>query len=256
MILFDFDGVLMNSHRELVLTSFNAASNELLTSHDELPPGYASLFSRNRHHLLPASDIIPFAEWCIQNSASSENLIITPKDFKRVIDSHPVSSPEERKSHFFEARRRLISKDRELWLKLHNPYEPLWSGLKQADGESFVILTNKNRAAVTELCGYFELNIPSTDIYSADNGATKRTNLQDIHKRFGRKRYRFVDDSLGNLLDLSVKGLPGIHVDPIHASWGYIGPNDIVEAEKHNIPSLDQLAVLKALSFPRFDAAI
>ena len=51
MLIFDFDGVLINSLDEVVLTSFNAASQTLHTALAEIPFDLVRLFKRNRFHV-------------------------------------------------------------------------------------------------------------------------------------------------------------------------------------------------------------
>ena len=51
MVIFDFDGVLMDSVGEVALTTYNAATGRLCASLAEMPPGVAALFRRNRFHV-------------------------------------------------------------------------------------------------------------------------------------------------------------------------------------------------------------
>ena len=56
MLIFDFDGVLINSIDEVVLTTYNATTATLHTALTDLPPELVSLFKRNRFHVQPFLD--------------------------------------------------------------------------------------------------------------------------------------------------------------------------------------------------------
>ena len=58
MLIFDFDGVLVNSLDEVVLTAYNAATDSLVTSLEQVPADLEQLFKRNRFHVQPIGDAI------------------------------------------------------------------------------------------------------------------------------------------------------------------------------------------------------
>ena len=66
MILFDFDGVLIDSLNEVALTAYNAATENLFTSLSEIPGAAVALFKRNRFHVQQIGDAITLMNWCIE----------------------------------------------------------------------------------------------------------------------------------------------------------------------------------------------
>jgi phosphoglycolate phosphatase-like HAD superfamily hydrolase len=228
MLIFDFDGVLVNSLDEVTLTVYNTATGERVTSLADLPAALVGLFQRNRYHVQPIGDAILLMNWCLHHYRRTSLDILNLKEYETLI-SVAEDSTAERTRRFYETRKRFIEKDPECWLALHQPYQPLWDELVRRPDYPVVILTYKNRDAILRLCRDFGLNIQRIDVYSADNWASKTENMQRIRERYGARQYYFLDDSLKNLkeLDAALNRQQKMLI-PLLASWGYTGP----EAEK------------------------
>src|SRR5690606_33311380 len=65
-IVFDFDGVLIHSHIESMVTAYNVAAGALLENSTELPVLFEELFSRNRCHVRTAGEMTVLACWCLE----------------------------------------------------------------------------------------------------------------------------------------------------------------------------------------------
>src|SRR5262245_42577339 len=141
MLIFDFDGVLVDSLDEACLTAYNAATNQLKTTTQQLPQGYVTLFKSYRYHVLPAGDFIPFAGWCLANADNSA-ITLSREEYRRVVLQPESTALKERTARFYAARASLVELDKSHWLAMNSPYEPLWSVLKKKDPASIVILTN------------------------------------------------------------------------------------------------------------------
>lgn len=239
MLIFDFDGVLADSLSEVLMTAYNTVTGELHTSLEELPPDYERLFRRHRYRVQPAADFPVFAQWCIQNCSGRPQGKLTSAEFKNLIDS-AIDPPSMRRGRFFSTRKKFLAADRKAWLELNRPYYPLWDVLVRRGPECLVILTNKNRAAVLELCHHFGLAVASKNIYAADGGATKTENLAAILRRFKQPETYFLDDSILNLLELRAQGSIFSKVNFLLANWGYVGPEDEARAHKEGIASYSQ----------------
>ena len=226
MLIFDFDGVLLNSVVEMSITAYNTVTGGLATSPDDLPGNTAELFVNNRYHVQPAGDAINLMSWCIDNAGLPGDHRLEPKEYLAVRETSNVPL-KERTGRFFAARKRLVAQDPVRWASLNTVYQPIWDVLKGQDAEGIVILTNKNREATVTLCHHFGLAVRAGNVYSGDHGTTKIENLLEIHARFGRERYGFVDDSIGNLEELDAyfnRDKPLLEL--MLAAWGYIGPDD------------------------------
>ena len=227
MLIFDFDGVLIDSLDEVVLTVYNTATSQLIMSLAEVPPSLVELFRRNRFHIQPIGDGILLMNWCLKNHHNDPERILPADEYQTIIGA--ATEPVTRRSSLvYKTRQQFIERDAAAWSALHRPFQPLWKELVcRQDQPGFAIVTNKNRTATERLCHQFGLNISPSNIYSGDNGTSKIENMQKIQHRFGAIMVYFLDDSLKNLqeLDQNVNRQKKMLI-PLLASWGYIGPND------------------------------
>ena len=226
MLIFDFDGVLLNSIDEVTLTVYYAATGKLVTTLAALPKALVRLFQRNRFHVQPIGDAILLMNWCLDSYHSAADKILTREEFGTII-STTKTEVSQRTDAIYSMRKRFIDQALDTWMALHQPYQPIWNALVRCQKLSFVILTNKNRDATLRLCRRFGLDAKETDIYAGDHGVTKVENMKQIQARFRSDIYYFIDDSVKNLQELDA------HLDSarknlvlLFASWGYTGPED------------------------------
>ncbi len=246
MLVFDFDGILVDSLKEAVLVAYNAALKRELRSIEELPPGYIEVAYANRHHVQPAGDFLPFARWCAEMCAIDRGARINLDQYNRVLAAETVPL-KERTASFFAARKRLCQDIEEGWYDFLYPYEPLWSALVKLNHYSPVILTNKNREAVIKICARFKLNVKEDHIFSGDGGVTKFENFHRLHELFGAPKYHFIDDSVLNLQDLQRKLPKTPEVELLHGAWGYVGPEDLNTAKKLGIRTISLAELMSEL---------
>lgn len=249
MLIFDFDGVLIDSLDEVILTVYNTATGQLLTSLADLPPALVSMFRRNRFHVQPIGDGILLMNWCLHAYRADSERILQPEEYRSIIAeaTEPVA---QRSGQVYETRRQFIERDAAGWIALHQPLEPLWNELTRRQNESgFAIVTNKNRSATERLCHHFGLKISPRKIYSGDNGISKIENMQCIQQRFRAQTYYFLDDSLKNLQELDrILNRQKKMLFPLLAVWGYTGPEDEKFARKYGYPVLTQTDAVALLA--------
>ena len=240
MLIFDFDGVLINSIDEVTLTVYNTATGKQVTSLADLPAALVELFQSNRHHVQPIGDAIFLMNWCLDHYRRASNRILSPREYEAII-SVAGDTAAERSRRIYETRQEFIEKDPECWLALHAPYQPLWDDLMRRSRHPFVILTNKNHDATLKLCRDFGLKMQAIDIYSGDKGASKTDNMRRILERYGTGPYYFMDDSVKNLRELDVAfNRPKKMLTLLFAAWGYTGPEDGKSAQKYGYAVLKQ----------------
>jgi phosphoglycolate phosphatase-like HAD superfamily hydrolase len=228
MLIFDFDGVLMDSVREVAVTAYNTLKGDvLLTRLDQLPQAALALFLRNRFHLQPIGDAPVLMNWCLEIATVDPEKTLSEEEYDKIVRrvDEPIVS---RTTRFFEMRGRFKQKDLNAWFALNAPVQPLWALLVERQGKGLVMLTNKNREATTALCRHFGLEIDGDDVYAGDGGTTKIDNMQKIMQRFREDRtYAFIDDSVRNLREIDAYFNKGDRVvELLFATWGYTGPND------------------------------
>ena len=240
LLLFDFDGVLLNSVVEMSITAYNSVSGNLATTVGDLPGNVAELFRNNRYHVQPAGDAINLMAWCIENTNLSPNFRLSSEAYCTIRDGSKIPLVD-RTEQFFAARERLVDSDPVQWISLNTVYEPIWNVLKELGAGGIVILTNKNKAATLTLCNYFGLPVLEANVYSGDHGTTKIENLLQIQARFDRDRYAFIDDSIGNLYEIDAYfNQHKTIIELMLASWGYTGPDDHLLAQSSGYSILEQ----------------
>jgi len=242
VILFDFDGVLVDSIDEMIFTGYNAVTGRIATEWEEIPPGFADLIRRFRYLIQPAGDMVPFAAWCLENAsrASSPTLTAGLLTERIALEKDPI---QERTAYFFDTRRKFVEKDFPRWVSLHRPFEPLWSTLQKFGAKRLVVLTNKNRRAVHDIFRHFALPVPEENLFSGDGGATKLENLRTIRSSHLSVHYHFVDDSLLNLEEMQGERA----FEPLLAMWGYLGPDDAARASIRGIRTVTQGELIELL---------
>ena len=247
MLIFDFDGVLINSLNEIVLTTYNATTGSLVTHQAEVPAGLVRMFKNNRFHVQPIGDAIALMRWCLDHWQENVEKILTREEYLAIV-RRSVTALKQRTNRIYAARQRFISKDMERWFELHQTYQPLWDELIRHQQHPFVILTNKNHDATLRLCRHFGLDIDADDIYSGDSGVTKIENMHKIRERFGRQPFLFIDDAIKNLQELELHFNKEEKVVSLAlATWGYIGATDTRQAGQSGYPALQQTDVVKLL---------
>ena len=240
MILFDFDGVLVDSLNEVALTAYNAATENLFTSLSEIPEAAVTLFKRNRFHVQQIGDAITLMNWCIERHQFKMTGTLSKEEYQTVA-SGATASLNARTNLIYETRKRFIERDEKRWLSLHQPYQPLWNELVKGHDYAYIILTNKNHDATLRLCRHFGLDIDANDIYSGDHGTTKVENMQQIQTRFGIEFVSFIDDSVKNLKELDLEfNQEKKMLSLLLADWGYTGPDDARIAQELGYPVFNQ----------------
>ena len=247
MLIFDFDGVLINSVDEVVLTTYNAAAGSLCTCLAQVPVNLRQMFKNNRFHVQPIGDAIALMNWCLANRQGDLNKILTPEEYGTIANGTDIPLTD-RTNLIYDTRMRFIEKDIARWFALHQTYQPLWDELIRRQNHPFVILTNKNHDATLRLCRHFGLQINADDIYSGDHSVTKIENMLRIQERFGQLQFSFIDDSVKNLKELDLYfNAKNKTLTLLLATWGYTGAQDERIARKSGYPALQQTDVVRLL---------
>lgn len=247
MLIFDFDGVLINSLDEIVLTAYNAATDSLFTSMAEVPADLAQVFKNNRFQVQAIGDAIALMNWCLISWRKDSQKILTREEYLTIARGADLALAD-RTNLIYDTRKRFIEKDIGRWFALHQTYQPLWDELTRRKNHPFVILTNKDHDATLRLCRHFGLTIDAKDIYSGDNGVSKIENMLRIQERFGKEAFSFIDDSVKNLneLDLYFNTEKKV-LTLLLATWGYTGAQDSMMAQEYGYAVLQQTDVVRHL---------
>jgi FMN phosphatase YigB (HAD superfamily) len=250
MLIFDYDGVLLDSVREIAVTAYNMLNNTIITRLDQLPQSALELFLRNRFHVQPIGDAPVLMKYCLEIGEDDPNKLLSPEEYEDIINQvdEPVAA---RTTRFFETRNIFKTKDINAWIELNAPVQPLWQIMTEKPTEDLVLLTNKNREATISLSSHFGLMISDDNIYSGDHGTTKIENMTQIIQRFRQPSYAFIDDSVKNLREIDEHfNREERTISLIFATWGYTGPDDARTATDfgYQVVTIDEFAEkLKAM---------
>ena len=226
MLIFDYDGVLMDSVREIAVTAYNMLKGTIITRLDQLPQNALELFLRNRFHVQPIGDAPVLMDYCLEIGEVEPDKLMSPEEYDEIIKQveEPVAA---RTTRFFETRNLFKTKNLKAWTELNAPVQPLWQIMIAKPTENLVLLTNKNREATISLSHHFGLKISDKNVYSGDHGTTKIANMREIVQRFRKPAYAFIDDSVKNLREIDEHFNKKEHkISLIFATWGYTGPDD------------------------------
>jgi phosphoglycolate phosphatase-like HAD superfamily hydrolase len=231
-LLFDFDGVLMDSIREAGLSAYNAVTGSNHTTLEEMPENCFQLFYNNRFIFYKPGILFLLMQWCIENYETKPNYILTKDEFKKYIDKE-TRCLNELGHYFYSVRTNFMTATKEKWVKINHPFQPIWDSVIENGADKVIILTAKNRAAVATLAQHYGLQIKDENIYSGDNGKNKIENFKEILNRFGKQNYLFLDDHLINLVDLdNYFNQKETIINFALCTWGYGWQGDIEEAKK------------------------
>lgn len=226
MLIFDYDGVLLDSVREIAVTAYNMLEGTVATRLNQLPQNALELFLRNRFHVQPIGDAPVLMKWCLEIGETDPDKLLSPAEYEEIIQQvdEPVAA---RTTRFFETRNLFKAKDLKAWTELNAPVQPLWQIMAEQPTKNLVLLTNKNREATISLSKHFGLIISDDNIYSGDHGTTKIENMTRIMQRFKKPAYAFIDDSVKNLREIDEHfNKEEKTISLIFATWGYTGPDD------------------------------
>ena len=243
-IVFDFDGVLIDSVDEIIVTAYNTVYHASAARLDDLTPSFAEFMRSNRCRAKSAGEIALLAEWTKNNVQHDPLRLLAPEEFAELTARWNGILPEL-ETGFFRARKEFMARAKDAWLALNRPYQPLWDRLRRGVPRGPRILTYKNPAAVEELCRHYGVTIAAGNLKSTAGHATKAECLGEWVKTSSVPLY-YLDDSVRNLKDLK-SATAGAAVTLWWASWGYIAPEDEREAIRAGLQPVTQQRVVELL---------
>ena len=142
MLIFDFDGVLMDSVREIAVTTYNMLKGTIVTRLDQLPQEALDLFLSNRFHVQPIGDAPVLMEWCLETDESDPQILLSKKEYDDII-RHIDEPVTVRTTRFFDTRARFKARNFKAWIALNKPVQPLWDRLIERRSSDLVMFTIK-----------------------------------------------------------------------------------------------------------------
>lgn len=234
LLLWDFDGVIIDSIDECLLTSYNAflkyqnLSGEFIWVLNDILISYRKEFYRTRKYVRLAG------EYYILHKAITNNISIDSySTFKKLLRDN-AEAVADFQNLFFSIRNKFRSNFPQYWLELHRPYPEIisqWYNLKKYF--DFYIVSNKDSKSISLILGNIGLSIRKNNMLGADFSSSKRKIIEHILSttNITANRVFFIDDNYQHLLDLSDMG-----IKLFFACWGY---GEIPDKPNGNIISLN-----------------
>ncbi len=240
LFLFDFDGVLIDSAAEIVLSSHNAVTGLFCTAYDDVPESYRNLFLASKGSSRSAGEMIVLGQAVLDRIGEGELERPITRSELEVDISLAEADLNDFKELFFATREKLVTHAPEAWAALHHPIEPLWSLIQRMQGSKDVfLLTHKNSISVKRLIDHYRLPIAPENIYSSDTGKAKHENFLDLASTHPASCYVVVDDAPNNLIEIADHTPQDVQTRLIHANWGYGKLAELKEFHSRGIESLE-----------------
>jgi phosphoglycolate phosphatase-like HAD superfamily hydrolase len=256
----DFDGVICNSLREVLVVALEAyeriADDPRLVQEVRTRRGGRSWFDypiEDDPVFAPFVELLPlgnraedFGIACL--AIESGRVPSTQHEYDALFDT--VEEGWRRLYHdlFYDQRERLRDADLEGWMALHRDYPPITELLQRRSGDvELAIATAKDGRSVRLVLDRFGLGslFPPDRLLDKDLGRSKAVHLQELAGRLAvdPDSITFVDDKVNHLVSVAPLG-----VRPVLAEWGYNGDRERRIAADHGF-SIATLDTVEAILF-------
>ena len=232
-LIFDFDGVIVNSINECLLTSYNAFLQfeniklTLASDISEIPVQYQNYFYTYRKFVRPAG------EYYLIHMAYKNNMMeINEKRYNELKTLYKNKLPYYQEA-FFKNRHSFRMDNNTKWLSLHNIYSQIADCWKKLESNhNIFIVSNKDRLSIILLMDFFNLPVNEDHIFGAESGNNKSTIIESIidKKKLNPESIFFIDDNLENL-----EGTKNLKIKLFLATWGYGNLNN------NNDPDIEEI---------------
>ncbi len=237
---FDFDGVLVENHRELPY--FTRLAWEKITK---------------RKFRVKDSDVMKFGSYTNKAPDIYGLILLLEKRSDITRDKVKEATLSDWKNAegfanaFYSERHKMQVKETKKWLSFYNKIDfaiKLLNGL--AENNKVYIVSSKDKKTISRLVKHFGIKINPKNILAKEISFDKARHMDIIRKLEGvdYKDIVFIDDAIEHLKPLAKKG-----VEVFLASWGYARKDDIKEAEKLGIQVLTKENIGKMTNVEYFD---
>ncbi len=227
-VVLDFDGVIADNSKEYVGIALKAYS--MLGRKVENPAAMGKKLRISRPYLRAAEDFYSILRLL------EENKKVTFK----AIDTANKRFAAERKEfgmHYFQIRKELMN-NKGKWFGLYKKFtwliRPL---LKLSETHELFIATSRDRDSAYYITSRMGIPVKKTSVMSKEISLDKIKQMKFVCKKSGcaPEDILFIDDSIEQL-----KHVRKIGVKVALASWGFVLPAHIKEAERLGIPVLNR----------------
>jgi hypothetical protein len=229
--ILDFDGVICDSRKECMITSFHAyvKFKNIKLSGDYLKnisKRQQIIFLEKRYLVRTAPEYRFLWDLIFEDKFINEAI-----DLSDQVDFDSIQA--EKYNHlFFEERERWKKTDLQGWLHQNQIYPGIIQKLSELiDQDRLQIVSSKDSKSIHTILKFNQLKISADQIHGHEEG----DKCEIMSKNFANSDNKiiFVDDHIGNLLKL--KHFP---ISLYLATWGYNTESNLLTAQKHGIQNI------------------
>jgi len=227
LLVFDFDGVIVDGMEEYWWAARTACLRLTGTSSESLPIAVPSPFRQLRpwvHHgwemVLLAAQLLD-RDGLLRRSGAEAYASDYTRHVKAALAARGWLAAELQEA-LEQVRRQAVAEDRAAWLARHRPFPGVVErlGRLQSEGLDWAVLTTKGAAFTAELLAAFSLHPARLHGHEAGPKPEVLLQLQETCALRG-----FIEDRRATLE--TVRATPGLDALPCFlASWGYLRPLD------------------------------
>lgn len=234
ILALDFDGVIVNSISECLVSGHNAyceyAGGHKVERVDQLDKKWIKKAKFIRNFIRYGEDYVYIA-YALDQKVSIKN----QHDFDLFRQKHT-----KLRDQFFDVmyneRLWFAEQKSQEWIKLN----PLYNGMRDfltdyPNPKNLYIITTKKLIFVHKILDAHTIKLHTPNLYDTSNYSSKKEIIEHIlnQRNFNPKNFYFIDDQVDTLIKVKPGG-----VHCILAEWGYNNETQAQKAEEENIPVL------------------
>ena len=233
-LLWDFDGVIVDSIDECLITSYNAflkhqSKSEFIDNLGNIPEMVTSEFKRIRKYVRA-----PRGYSILHKAIHDGKNINSFSDFDDYFNCHKeeIGSYEDT---FYSMRNKLRNRNSQYWMNLHYVYpwiKDSWDLLKHYF--EYFIVSNKDAHSISLILQNAGMTIDTNRIFAKEFNIEKAKIVKHILDNYEIEKDNafFIDDNSVNLAELRK-----LNIRLFFANWGY---EEVLKAKKDGIITLDK----------------
>ena len=244
ILALDFDGVIVDSIKECLVSGYNAYANFIGTAnietYEQLDVGWATKARRMRNYIRNGEDYVFIAhalegDVAINNQAAFDAFLAQHQNLRNSFFDHMVNQRLDFSAAYAEA-----------WAALN----PLYAGIKNllseyAPKENLYIITTKKLVFVHKILEANNISLINENVRDTSGGLSKRQIIEEIlqTRAASPDSFHFIDDQIDTLIKVRPTG-----VNVTMAAWGYNNEQQIEKAKMAGIEVLELHEFLEKFS--------
>ncbi|MBN1482525.1 HAD family hydrolase [candidate division KSB1 bacterium] len=234
ILALDFDGVIVDSIKECLVSGYNAYANytheKNIERYDDLDPHWVKCARAMRNYIRNGEDYVYIA-----HALANKIAVKSQRDFDDFAREHAAL----RQSFFnFMLNHRIdFSESKpDLWAALN----PLYEGMREfivnySNKNNFYIITTKKLLFVHKILAANKIQLIRENIFDTSADKSKKEIIEDIlrDRHIRPEQFYFIDDQVDTLIKVQATG-----VQCLLATWGYNNPEQRRLAENSTIELL------------------